>query len=71
MKSPACEMFEIEFPLFAFTHCRSNFPQPCGVVGVWWPRWHAVGSTRPLSLRQGTSTPGLIPQPYPYTLTLT
>jgi len=22
MKSPACEMLEIEFPLFAFTHCR-------------------------------------------------
>jgi hypothetical protein len=29
MKSPICEMFDIEFPMVAFSHCRDV------VVAVW------------------------------------
>ena len=39
MKSPICEMLEIEFPLVAFSHCRDvvvavSKAGGCGVLGA-------------------------------------
>ena len=41
MKSPICEMFDIEFPMLAFSHCRDvvSAVSKAGGNGSSWCSW--------------------------------